>query len=443
MSTSNNPFWLRYTPQFLSKRLEGRVTLHAIIHNTGWLMGDKAFRMVLGLLVGAWVARYLGPSLFGELSYVLAFVAFFQVISKLGFDNVAIRDMARNREASPAILGTVFRLRVIAGFFCWLAAIVTMGVIRAGDYDALILTAVVAGTVVFQATDTIDLWFRSQTQSRRTVVPKAIAYLLNSLVKVILILLKAPLLYFALAVLVEFAFAAIALYVSYGMFPSPFKWEWDFDWGKRLLKESWPYLLSGLAIIIYMRVDQIMLREMLGANELGIYSAALPLSTTWYFIPLVISQSAGPSIAKRKHSDPNGYNRAIYRLFALMWWIMLPLSTTIALFSASVIQLLYGDAYSASTIVLSVHVFANIPIALGVMQGIWIVNESKNIMALIKTVIGVITNVGLNLVMIPRYGALGAASATVAGQCVSAVLSNIVLAPKIFRSQMLSWLLIR
>jgi len=335
-----NPYWLQLLPVFVQKRLDGRKSLHAIIHNTGWLLGDKALRLGLGLLVGAWVARYLGPSQFGEFSYVLAFVAFFQTISQLGLNGIAIRDMARDRKASPLILGTVFRLRFITGFFCWVGAIISMALLRPGDTDTLILTAIVAGSVVFQAADTVDLWFQSQTQSKRTVMAKTFAYLLNSIFKVALILAKAPLLYFAVAGLVEFALAAISLYVSYRVYPAPFRWKWDLDWGKRLLKESWPYLLSSLAIMIYMRTDQIMLREMLGTHELGIFSAALPLSTTWYFIPMIISQSVGPSIAKKKESDLAGYERAINRLFSMIWWIMLPLSAGIGLLSVPIVHLL-------------------------------------------------------------------------------------------------------
>ena len=438
MIIPSNPFWLRYTPTFIRRRLEGRTNLHSIIHNTGWLLGDKALRLGFGLLVGAWVARYLGPSQFGELSYVLAFVAFFQVISQLGLDSIAIRDMARDREASPAILGTVFRLRIITGILCWIAAIGSMALFRPGDLNALILTAVVSGSLVFQAADTVDLWFQSQTQSKRTVLAKTLTYVLNSLFKIGLILLKAPLLYFAIAGLIEFALAALALSFSYRMFPAPFKWQWELEWAKRLLKESWPYMLSGLAIIIYIRIDQIMLREMIGLHELGVFSAALPLSTTWYFIPMIISQSIGPTIAKLKNTDIEVYNKSINRLFSVMWLVTLPLSILIAILSGPIVIFFYGKEYLASAGVLAIHVFANIPVALGVVHSIWIVNERKNTLSLTKAVIGAISNIILNLLLIPKHGAIGAAYATVLSTALSGVISNSILDPIIFKRQMLS-----
>jgi len=121
-----------------------------------------------------------------------------------------------------------------------------------------------------------------------------------------------------------------------------------------------------------------------------------------------------------------------------MWWTMLPLSVGIALFSQSIITLLYGTVYNASASVLAIHVFSNIPVALGVAQGIWIINEAKNTLSLSKTVIGAISNVLLNLLLIPKYGALGAASATVCSQMIAAVVSNIFLDPAIFKKQIIS-----
>src|SRR2546430_311610 len=164
-------------------------------------------------------------------------------------------------------------------------------------------------------------------------------------------------------------------------------------WAWRLMRESWPYLLSGLAISIYMRIDQVMLRGMVSEHELGIYSAALPLSTVWYFIPMAISASVGPTIARRKQNDPVAYDQAIAQLFSLMWWVMLPLSTAIAIASGTLVALLYGEAYSASARVMSIHVFANVPIALGIAQSNWIVNEKQNMISLYRTVLGAASNV--------------------------------------------------
>jgi PST family polysaccharide transporter len=420
----------------LRRRLEGRPNLLAVLHNTGWLFADKAMRVVMGVLVGAWVARYLGPSRYGELAFVLAFVAFFSTACQLGLDAIAVRDIARDERAAPAILGTALRLRLIAGFGAYGAAIVGMALLRPGDTRALILTAIVAGTVISQAGDTCDLWFQSQIQSRRTIGAKAVAYLLANGLKVVLVLAQASLVAFAVVGLLEVTLAAMALWVAYRRFPAPSRWRWEPEWASRLLRESWPYLLSGLAINIYMRIDQVMLRGMVNERELGIYSAALPITTASYFIPMAISISVGPAIARRKQHDSVAYERAIAQLFSMMWWVMLPLSGAIAWAAGPLVTFLYGEAYSATAGVMAIHVFASVPIALGIAQSNWIVNEKRSMISLYRTTLGAISNVALNVLLIPRYGARGAAVASVGAQLVAAMFSNIVLAPRILVMQL-------
>jgi PST family polysaccharide transporter len=117
---------------------------------------------------------------------------------------------------------------------------------------------------------------------------------------------------------------------------------------------------------------------------------------------------------------------------------MLPLCVTIAIFSSLIVKMLYGVAYSESARVLAVHVFANIPVALGVTQGLWILNEKKNIIALIRTIVGAVVNFALNLFLIPKYGAVGSAWATLISFFISAVVSNVYFAPNMFKRQIFS-----
>lgn len=138
---------------------------HAIVANAGWLIFDRLVRVLLGLTVGAWIARYLGPTRFGELSYVIAFIALFQAIANLGVDAIVVRDIARAEERAPLILGTALWMRLGAGLLCWVVASIIMALIHSGDHEIIWMTMIVGGSLVFQASDTVDLWFQSQTRS--------------------------------------------------------------------------------------------------------------------------------------------------------------------------------------------------------------------------------------------------------------------------------------
>jgi len=418
--------------------LEAQPKLGANLSNFGWLLVDKVLRIVIAILVGAWVARYLGPDQFGELSYIVSFVAVFSVFCQLGLDAVVVRDIALDRKASAAILGTTFRLRLNVSIVAWIVCVGGMYLLRAGDQFSLLLTIILAGALIFQSADTVDLWFQSQTQSARTVAARVASYLIGGAIKIWLILTNASLVAFAVVVLVEGAISAFGLWFAYRRLPSPEKWCWDATLAKKLIYESWPYLLSSLAIVIYMRIDQIMIRELVNKHELGVYSSAIALSTALYFIPVAISMTLAPSISRLKNTDSARFESQIRILYSLMWWVSIPLAVTISLLAGPLIELLYGEKFVAGSSVLAIHVFSLIPVALGTAQGNWLVNEKRGRFALGRTLLGGISSVLLNFWLVPIYGGKGAAISAVIAFSISAVFSNLVFAPNIFRVQMTS-----
>ena len=419
--------------------------LKVIAHNSAWLLLERALRLGLGVVVSAWVARYLGPELFGELAYALAFIAFFQVLANLGLDGILVRDIARDPSQAPQLLGTALALRTTVGVLCWLIATVSMVWLHGMQDRGVALVACVGAVLVFQAADTVDLWFQSQSQGRRTVLVKMTAYLVSSGVKVALVLVHARLAAFAAVVALEAALTALGLVLAYRRFRCLQPWHQQARVARQLLAEGWPFIVAGVSITVYMRVDQFMIKAMLGAHQLGLSSVVLPLAPFWQVIPMALNASLAPFVARKKAQGDVAYWAALEKIFglyaALGWLVCLPT----ALLSPWLVALLYGPRYQEAAWILSIYVFTNLFINMGVAQGLWLLNEHRSKISLISTLLGALACIAGNWLLLPAYGIAGAAVATVAAQFLSAVLTNLLFSRRIFRLQLRSlvWPVIR
>lgn len=439
--TKASPGWFSYLPKVLQKSLDGRVNLLVILSNSGWLFLDKLLRLGLSVVVGIWIARYLGPSVFGELAYVLTYIVLFQAIANLGLDGITVREISQNKAEANNLLGTVFVLRLIAGSFCWVSAIIAMGSINGWHDRSVLLTALVGSSLIFQSSDTIDLWFQSQSQSRRTFIAKIGAYLFSNGVKVYLIIIGAPLAAFAAVIALEGFLAALGLAFVYKKYPCEKRWSLVSNIACKLMRESWPFILSGISIMIYMRIDQIMIKEMLGIEHLGVYAAVLPLATLWQVIPVALNASLAPFVARKKANSEEEYWGALQKIFkayALIGWLVcIP---TIAL-SHWLVPLLYGAAYQEGANVLSIYVLTNLFINMGMAQGLWMLNERKPIVSLVNTMTGAVVCVVGNYFAIQYFGIAGAAAVAVVAQVSSTMLTNIIFSKRILLIQIrsLAW----
>lgn len=433
-----DPLWVKALPRFVGRYFEGRAQVISIINNSGWLLLDKLIRLLLGLLVGAWVARYLGPSQYGELAYALAYIAFFQAIATLGLDGIVVRDVCNMPENANKLLGSTLFLRLASGIICWLSAIAGMALINGVDSRSVVLTALAGGALVFQAADTVDLWFQSQSQVKRTVLAKLTAYVISNGIKVVLIFSEAPLAYFAAVMAFDALAAATGLVLSYKLYPCKERWVAVNATARALLREGWPFMLSGISVIAYMRIDQIMIREMMGESALGIYAAVLPLAVLGQIIPVTLATSLAPFVARKKTEGEEAYWAAlgyIFQGFALIGWLS---SLVTILFADYAVGLLFGEKYQAGAAVLAVYSLTSIFISLGVAQWLWSLNERKAKFFLYKTLAGGAVCVVGNFLVIPRFGLVGVACVAVLSQFVSVMLTNLLIAPRVLKLQISS-----
>ena len=416
--------------------------LRKILGNTGWLFTEKIVQMVLGLLVGVWITRYLGPERFGRFNYAIAVVGLFIPFAKLGLDNIVIRNLARDSSNKDETLGTAFVLKLIGSS---LAFFVTLGVITFSTpsdsfhyREMLWLVGIVASGTLIQSFEIIDYWFQSQIQSKYSVLARNTAYVLMNGVKIILIQLKAPLIIFAIAMVAEYLLSAIGLMIAYQFQGHLMKsWRVNFTLAKSLLKDSWPLILSGIVIMIYMRIDQVMLGRMVGEKSVGIYSAAVKISELWYFVPGAIVNSVFPSIVQAKEISEEIYYKRLQKLLTAVSILAYAVAIPVTFLAPQIVTLIYGQKYAEAGNILNIHIWAGLFVSLGVARETWITTEGLMKFSAITAATGAAVNIVLNYFLIPQYGGLGAAIATVIAQIIAAYAVGAIYPPtrKIFIQQ--------
>lgn len=404
-----NKFWIEILPPFLRQKLEGRLYLQNVVVNTGWLFAEKMVRMGMGLFVGVWVARYLGPEQFGLLSYAFAFVALFSAFAGLGLDGIAVRELVRAPSSRDEILGTAFVLKLLSGALTFITIIAAIYLLRSADRLTCLLVGITAGGMIFSAFDTIDFWFQAQVQSKFTVYAKGSAFLMVSIAKIILILGNAPLLAFAYAGLAEIVIGSAGMYVTYRISGRQMSdWRSNLPWAKRMLRDSWPLILSSVAIMIYMRIDQVMLGEMVGGKEVGIYSVAVQLVEAWYFLPGVVISSVFPSIVEAREMGEAIFYERLQKLYNFMVFFSYIIAIPVTLLAGWFIKTLYGVAYSKAAPMLAVLIWSIVFTNLGMARSTFLTAMNWTKVHFFTVGLGCLINVILNYVLIPLFEGMGA-----------------------------------
>lgn len=377
------------------------------------MFGEQVLRILAGLFVGVYVARYLGPEQFGVYSYAAAFVALFGTIAKLGLDGIVVRDLVNHPDKRDIYLGTAFWLKLIGALLTLIALAIAVQ-FTSNDATTNLYIFIIASGLIFQSFEVVNSYFQSKVLSKYVSIAKLIQLALSSVLKLYFIFIQADLFWFVLVSLIDQISLAFSLAFTYwrhkiGSFLGCF----SVGTAKAMLRNSWPLILSGIAVMLYMRIDQIMIKEMLGDREVGLYSAAVRLSEAWYFVPVIITTSLFPAIVNARKTDQELYNKRLQRLYSVMVWMAIMVALPMTFLSNWVVELLYGVAYREAGPVLMIHIWAGVFVALGVTSSSWLINENLQQIALYRTLSGATTNVILNLILIPNYGVVGAAIATV------------------------------
>lgn len=390
-----------------------KTNFHLYFFNTSWMLFERFVRIISGVFVGIYVARYLGPEQFGIFSYVLAIAAFVTVISCVGMDSILVRELVNRPQKKQEMMGTAFWMMMFAALLIYVfTAIVIWNMDEISSIK--VFASIVTVSAFFTPFLVIDYYFQSQISAKYSAICKSFTLLLVSVIKLYLIIIEADLFWFMITVLIEHTILAVMLLVTFFIKSEKLSFYKSFSSTQagQMLKSAWPMLLASVAVLIYMRIDQVMIRNMLSLHDVGIYSVAVKLYEAWIMLPFIITMSLLPAIAKLKQGDEKHYHKRLTQLFRLIFWLGLVALVFSFFFNELIIVFAFGEEYRSSSTVMNIIMCAAIFVSIGSISARYFSVEKMEKKIALRTIFAAIVNVVLNLILIPEYGIKGAAFAT-------------------------------
>jgi O-antigen/teichoic acid export membrane protein len=379
--------------------------------NTSWMFFSRIILMAINFFVAVYLARYLEPERFGTYNYVISFVGLFSFLVGLGVDAILGRELILHPEKKKVLLGSGFYINTFSALFALF--IVNLGAFfLEKDPTMQLFIFIFSLSFLLQGFGIFATYFQSTVQAKQNARIQVSVAVLSALLKIVGFITSQGLLWFISLFVVDAIINALWSITIFKKQGETLDWTPNIAMIKKLIIYAFPFMLSIVAVSIYMKIDQVMIARMLGQKETGIYSVAVRLAEMWYFIPSLICASLAPSIVNAKKTSEGTYYTRMKSLLLFMLILGAILAIPLYLFSPYIIQHLYGPLYMGAIPPFQVYIWSSIPIFVMPALAVYITTENIGKKLLFSTVTGAIVNVILNVVLIPHYGILGSAIAT-------------------------------
>lgn len=394
----------------------GSAGFRKYLTNTSWLFVERVVRLLVVLATGILVTRYLGPELFGQLNYATGFVGIFLALTTMGLDEIVVRDLVRRPHRRDELLGTAAVIKL--GGASLLLLVVFLGTV-VKDLAPLTATMiiVIGAAELLRPLSAIEWYFMANVRSKQAVMVQMAQVFISGAAKIVLVLLEADLVWFAWLFVLETASLSIGYAIAYVRSGAVLRaLRYTGRMAGYLLKQSWPLAIYGLALYVQAKIDQVMifdvLRERIGeraANEeVGQYSNALKMIESLGFLPVIVQKSLAPAVTRGRQQNRALYADRLLNQYRLMFLMFLVTSVPLYFLAEPLMVLLFGEEFRPSGHLLSLFAIRLLFTNMGVGKTSFITNESLFKYSLLTALVGAGMNIGLNLLLIPKYMAVGA-----------------------------------
>ena len=395
-----------------------------IARNLFWAMFGKIVTLLGSLFVGIIIARYLGPEQYGLMNYVISYVALFQVFALFGLDNIEIRETAGNHDRFHTILGTAFGLKLIFAVITMVAIIATSFFLEE-DSNTTILVSIYSLSVILNSFTVFRNYFTAIVQNEYIAKSEITRTLLGAAIKILLLLQHAPLMWFIIAYTFDWFLLGSGYYFSYKKaIGSISEWKFDWNYARFLIRESFPLLLTSAAVIIYQRIDQVMIGQMIDKESVGFFSVASRIVEILIYVPMILVQTITPVLVQKRKESESAYKTKAQLFMNVTVWSTFVVAIFASCIAHWAILLLFGSTYLPSVPVLQIMAFKSVSVAISTTAGHMLIVEGLQRYAIIRDTFGCIVCVSLNYILLRQYGIIAAAFVAIASNLAAGYLAD-------------------
>lgn len=405
-----------------------------VVNNAFWIIGCKVCKAILTLLVNMITARYLGVADYGVLNYAASIVTFVTPIMKLGLDGILVKEYIEKSEKTGETIGTAYILNVCSAILCIVGVFFFTMIVNASEIDTIITCTIYSVLLLFQAFEMIQYWFQAKLMSKYSALSMLAAYVVVTVLQIILIFIKAPVYLFALSSSVDYAIIALILFAVY-KHESCYKVSFSFARAKELLKGGRYFIVAELLVVVFSQTDIVMLKLMTGNSSAGIYAAAQKCAGMVSFVFVAIIDSIRPTVFSAKTKEERDLR--MKEMYSIIIYLSFIVSVIITLFSDCIIHIMYGTGYAEAGLVLRVAVWFTTFSYLGTIRNVWLLSEHREKFIIHVNIVGAISNVLLNYFFIRLWGSVGAAISSLLTQVIANVLMSQLLVPVRYSNKLL------
>jgi O-antigen/teichoic acid export membrane protein len=385
-----------------------------VVKNTSYMLSAQITTVAIGVATSVLTARYLGANGLGVLGFALAFTTIFSVVVDFGLGTLAAREVSRSPQLASKYLTNVITMRLCLGA-AYIVLIALLVNVMGYPQQTISVTYIIAVSVVIGTlAGTVSAMFQAFQELQYVAAGSLLNSVMLLVVIVTAITLRVSVIGFAFVYVIASAITLVYLCIVYA---HRFKWEGpSVDWAfwRTTLKEAWPIAALALSVMIYFRIDVVILSLFKGPAEIGLYTVAYTASETTTILPSMFMASLFPLISQMHESSRHSFADTCAKSMKYMFFVGLPMAFTVTLWARPVITLFYGSAFSGSAVALQIIIWSAAAMYVGIILGSTFVSANLQSLSMKLTIGAVFFNVALNLLVIPRYGYLGASATTVA-----------------------------